>query len=284
MNSTEPDPPRGETIVLIHGMWMTPLSWEYWTDHYTELGHQVLAPAWPGLEAEPEQLRRDSSPLRGLSITDIVDHYEKIIRGLDRPPIIIGHSFGGLHTQLLLDRGLGAAGVTLDTAAPKGVLRLPLSTLRASWPALNNPLNKNKAAPLTRKQFHWCFTNSLTRAESDAVYDRYYIPGSARPFFQAGYANFNPRAVTKVDYENPKRAPLLLLTGEEDRICPPSVNRANFKKQSKAPSATEHKEYAGRCHFPGQDGWEEVADYALSWATEHARSWAADRAEVPSRV
>jgi pimeloyl-ACP methyl ester carboxylesterase len=271
MSSTASEPAaKAETVVLIHGMWMTPLSWEHWITRYTDRGHTVVAPAWPGLDAEPEQLRRDPSPLRNLNITDVIDHYEKIIRGLDRPPLIIGHSFGGLFTQLLLDRGLGAAGVTLGTGAPKGVLRLPYSTLRASWPALGNPRNLRKEAPLTLEQFHWCFTNALSREASDAVYQRYYIPGSSRPFFQAGFANFNPNAVTKVDYRNPARPPLLLATGSEDRICPPSVNRANFKKQRRAPTATEHREYPGRCHFPGQDGWEEVADFVLSWAAEHA--------------
>ena len=132
MSSTAGKPP----IVLIHGMWMTPLSWEHWMDHYTQRGHRVLAPAWPGLDVKPEELRRDPSPLRGLGITEVVDHYDKIIRELDRPPIIIGHSFGGLFTQLLLDRGLGAAGVAMGTGAPKGVLRLPYTTLRAAWPAL----------------------------------------------------------------------------------------------------------------------------------------------------
>jgi pimeloyl-ACP methyl ester carboxylesterase len=278
MSSTASDPSSAQTIVLIHGMWMTPLSWEHWASRYGERGHRVLAPAWPGLEAEPEALRRDPSPLRGLSISDIVHYYDRIIRELERPPIIIGHSFGGLVTQLLLDRGLGAAGVALGTAAPKGVLRLPYSTLRAAWPALRNPRNLHKETPLTPKQFHWCFTNALSREDSDAVYQRYYIPGSARPFFQAGYANFNPNAVTKVNYRNPQRPPLLLVTGAEDRICPPSVNRANFKKQRQAPSATDCKEYPGRCHFPGQDGWEEVADYILSWTTEHANRAAASPA------
>ncbi len=272
MNSTASDPAGAQTIVLIHGMWMTPLSWEHWASHYSDRGHHVLAPAWPGLEAEPEQLRRDPSPLRNLSIADVVDHYDKIVRGLDRPPIMTGHSFGGLFTQLLADRGLGAATVALGTGAPKGVLRLPYSTLRAAWPALGNPANLKKEAPLTLEQFHWCFTNALSREESDAVYQRYYIPGSARPFFQAGFANFNPKAVTKVDYRNPERPPLLLMTGTEDRICPPSVNKANFKKQRQAPTATEHREFPGRCHFPGQDGWEEVADFALSWTTEHSKS------------
>jgi pimeloyl-ACP methyl ester carboxylesterase len=270
MSSTAADPAKAETILLIHGMWMTPLSWEHWVSRYTDQGHNVVAPAWPGLDAEPEQLRRDPSPLRNLDIRDVIAHYEQIIRGLDRPPIIIGHSFGGLFAQLLADRGLGSAAVTLGTAAPKGVLRLPLSTLRAAWPALRSPTNLKKETPLTPDQFYWCFTNSLSREESDAVYERYYIPGSARPFFQAGFANFNPKAATKVDYRNPARPPLLLVTGTEDRICPPSVNTSNFKKQSHAPSVTEHKEYPGRCHFPGQAGWEEVADYVLSWAAEHS--------------
>ena len=192
MSSTASDPASAQTIVLIHGMWMTPLSWEHWSSRYGDRGHRVLAPAWPGLEAEPEELRRDPSPLRNLSITDVVDHYDKIIRGLDRPPIIIGHSFGGLFTQLLLDRGLGAAGVTLGTGAPKGVLRLPLSTLRAAWPALRNPANLKKETPLTPKQFHWCFTNALSREESDAVYHRYYIPGVGAPLLPSRFRQLQP--------------------------------------------------------------------------------------------
>ena len=168
----------GQTIVLIHGMWMTSLSWEHWAERYRNQGHTVVAESWLGLDREPAELRRDPSPLKNLSITDAVDNYEKIIRGLDRPPIIIGHSFGGLFTQLLADRGLGSAAVALGTAAPKGVLKLPYSTLRTAWPALRNPANRKKEIPLTLEQFHWCFTNSLSREASDAVYERYYIPGA----------------------------------------------------------------------------------------------------------
>ena len=234
-------------------------------------GHEVIAPAWLGLSDDPAEVRRDPSPLRGLSIRMSIDHYEQIIRELDRPPIIIGHSFGGLFTQLLLTAVSAQPAVALDTAAPKGVLKLPLSTLRASWPALEPTRSaKNGVAPLTHEQFHWCFTNALSETDSRAVYERYYIPGSSRPFFQAGYANLNPRAVTKVNYENPQRPPLLLVTGAVDRICPPSVNQATFNKQRHAPSATEHKEYPGRCHFPGQDGWEEVADFVLEWTVAHS--------------
>ncbi|HET7555697.1 MAG TPA: alpha/beta fold hydrolase [Gaiellaceae bacterium] len=257
-----------QTIVLIHGMWMTPLSWEHWAERYRGRGHEVLTPAWPGLDREPEELRRDPSPLHGLSITDVVDSHDEIVRGLGRPPILIGHSFGGLVTQLLLDRGLGSAGVALGTATPKGVFPLPLSTLRAGWPALRNPFGRDGDVPLSRDQFHWCFTNALSRRDSDAVYDRYYVPGSARPFFQAAY----PGSATKVSFANPQRAPLLLLTGTLDRICPASLNEANWKKQRQAPAATEHQEYPGRCHYPGQDGWEQVADRALDWATANARA------------
>ena len=265
--ATPTDP---QTIVLIHGMWMTPLSWEHWVERYRGRGHTVLAPAWPGLSDDPTDVRRDPSPLRGLSVTDVVDHYERIIRELDRRPIIVGHSFGGLFAQLLLNRGLGSSGAALGTAAPRGVLKLPLSTLRAGWPALRNPFGKNNIVPLTHEQFHWCFTNALSEADSKAVYERYYVPGSARPFFQAGYANFNPSAATKVDYKSSVRPPLLLVTGAKDRICPPSVNEATWKKQRQASSSTEHKEYPGRCHFPGQDGWEEVADFILGWTGEHS--------------
>ena len=273
MSSTTSDPARAEKVVLIHGAWMTPLSWEHWIDRYTRRGHRVLAPAWPGLDAEPEQLRRDPSPLEGLGITEVVDHYDRIIRGLDQPPIIIGHSFGGLFTQLLLDRGLGAAGVAIGTAVPKGVRTLPFSLIRSAWPALRNPANLRKAVPLTAEQFHYRFTNTQSKADSDAVYQRFYIPGTARPFFQAALANLNPKAVTRVDYRNPARPPMLFITGSEDHISPPSINRANLKRQQRAKSATEYTEYPGRAHFiAGQDGWEAVADHALAWAVEHAES------------
>ena len=156
-----------QPIVLIHGMWMTPRSWDNWVDHYADRGYGAIAPGWPGVK-DPEETRRDPSALKGLGIKQVVDHYEEIIRGLDRPPIIIGHSFGGLFTQLLLDRGLGATGVAVGTATPKGVVLLPPSTLRAGLPALKNPFNRNGLCPLTEKQFRWRFTNTLSQDESDA--------------------------------------------------------------------------------------------------------------------
>ena len=254
------------TIVLIHGMWMTPRSWDNWVDHYHDRGFHATAPAWPGVR-DPEETRRDPTALRGLGLATIVDHYDRIIRDLDRPPIIIGHSFGGLTTQLLLDRGLGAAGVAIGTAPPKGVLLLPPSTLRSGWPGLKNPFNRNGLAPLTPKQFRWRFTNTLTPEESGRIYREHYIPGTNRAFFDA---LGSPAAV---DFSNPERAPLLLLVGDKDHISPPALNKTVLKLQRKAPAVTQSKEYAGRTHFmAGMDGWEQIADDALNWALEHVRT------------
>jgi pimeloyl-ACP methyl ester carboxylesterase len=265
--------PSADTIVLIHGLWMTPLSWEHWVERYEAAGHRVLAPAWPGFDRDIEDVRRDTAPYEGLGITEIADHYDQIIRGLDTAPIIMGHSFGGLMTQILLDRGLGAAGVAIDPAGPKGILALPASTLRVVWPVLNNPANKNRAKPLTPEQFHYAFANTLTEEESNAVYERYAVPGPGRPLFQAGLANFNPGAASKVNVKNSDRAPLLIIGGGEDHIVPPKTSRTNFKLYHKSKAVTEYKEFPGRSHYiVGQDGWEEVADYALSWATSHART------------
>jgi pimeloyl-ACP methyl ester carboxylesterase len=259
-----------QTVVLIHGMWMTPRSWDYWVDHYADRGYKAIAPGWPGVK-DPEETRRDPSALKGLGIKKAVDHYEQIIRGLERPPIIVGHSFGGLFTQILLDRGLGAAGVAIGTAAPKGIVLLPASTLRAALPALKNPFNRNGVCPLTPKQFRYRFTNTLSQEESDRIYQEHYIPGTNRAFFEAAYANTTRNSPAAVDYENPARAPLLLVCGGEDHISPPAVNEKLLKLQSKAPSATVLKTYPGRPHFmAGMDGWEELADVSLNWALEHA--------------
>jgi pimeloyl-ACP methyl ester carboxylesterase len=258
-----------QPIVLIHGMWMTPRSWDNWVDHYADRGYRAIAPGWPGVK-DPEETRKDPSALKGLGIQKVVDHYEQIILGLDQPPFIIGHSFGGIFTQLLLDRGLGAAGVAIGTATPKGVLLLPPSTLRAALPALKNPFNRNGLCPLTPKQFRWRFTNTLTQEASDAIYREHYIPGTNRAFFEAALANTSRNTPAAVDYSNPARPPLLLICGSKDHISPTSVNEKLLKLQSKAPSATELKVYPGQPHFmAGLDGWEELADYALNWSLEH---------------
>jgi pimeloyl-ACP methyl ester carboxylesterase len=260
---------EAQTVVLIHGMWLTPKGWDAWIDHYQSRGYRPIAPGWPGVQ-DPEETRRNPSALEGLTLTTIVDHYDRIIRELDRPPIIVGHSFGGLTAQLLLNRGLGAAGVAIGTAPPKGILLLPPSTLRAGFPALKNPFDRNGLCPISRKQFHWRFTNTLSLQESDRIYDEQYIPGTNRPFFDALGSS------AAVDSGMAQRPPLLLVAGGEDHISPISLNRKILKLQGKAPSATELKEYPGRPHYmAGLDGWDEIADYALNWALEHQQAPAA---------
>lgn len=265
------EPPRStKPIVLVHGLWLTPLAWEYWIERFESRGQRVIAPAWPGLDRPIEQLRRDTSGYERLGITEVTDHYDAIIRELDEPPIIIGHSFGGLVTQLLLDRNLGAAGVAISPTQPKGVLALPLSQLRVASVALRNPANRYRAQMLTHDQFHYGFTNTLSEDESRPVYERYAVPGPGRVLFQAGLANFNPNAASRVDFKNPKRAPLLVMANGKDHTVPAASAKATYKLQSRAPSVTELKEYPDRSHYTvGQPGWEEVADYALDWATRH---------------
>lgn len=261
----------GPAVVLIHGLWLTPRSWEGWVARFEERGHQVLAPAWPRLEGEVEDVRRDPSPMNGLGITEIVDHYAAIIGGLDRPPVIIGHSFGGLVAELLLDRGLGAAGAALSPAQVKGVLRLPLAQVRATFPVLKNPANRNRTVELTREQFHYAFTNTMNDADARAAYDSYEIPGPGRPLFQAAFANLNPNAASKVDFRNQQRPPLLVVGNGEDHTVPASVSREAAKRLAKSGAVVEYREYPGRPHFTaGAPGWEEVADHALEWTTRHA--------------
>jgi non-heme chloroperoxidase len=276
MTAEAPESGSARTIVLVHGLWMTPLSWENWISRFEERGHRVLAPAWPGMDGEIEELRRDTSRYEGLGVTEIADHYDQIVRALEEPPIIMGHSFGGLITELLLDRGLGAAGVAVHPAPIKGVLVLPPAQLRSAWVGLRNPANVNRAVALNAKQFHYAFANTMTLEESERARQRYAIPGPARPLFQAGLANFNPGAVTKVNLHNAERAPLLLVAGSEDHTTPASTVKASFKLQRKSGAVTDYKEFPGRAHFTlGQPGWEEPADYALEWALTNARQLAA---------
>jgi pimeloyl-ACP methyl ester carboxylesterase len=259
-----------DTIVLIHGLWMTPRSWEHWAARYESRGYTVVAPAWPGLEAEVEALNGDPSPIAALDLEQVIDHYDEVVRGLERPPIIIGHSIGGAVTQVLVDRGLGAAAVGIASATVKGVLDLPLSTLKASSPVLLNPFNRGKAIPLDEEQFHYAFANTMSQDESNEIYERYHVPAAATVLFEIAFANLHRHALTKVDFDRADRAPLLLIAFDEDHIVPANASRHNAEKYEDSSAITEFKEFPGRPHFPGAPGWEEVADYALDWAEKNA--------------
>jgi pimeloyl-ACP methyl ester carboxylesterase len=257
-------------IVLVHGLWLTPRSWAGWRERFEERGRRVLAPAWPRMPGEVEDVRRDPSALNGLGLAEIVDHYARIVGGLDRPPLIMGHSFGGLVTELLLDRGLGAAAVAIAPAQVKGVLRLPPAQLRATFPVLRNPANRKRTVALSPKQFRYNFANTMAEDEAKAVYDRFHVPGPGRMLFDAAVANFNPRAANRVDFDNDDRPALLIIGNELDHTVPASVCKEAAKRLAKSRAVVDYKEFAGRPHFAGAPGWEAVADYALDWADRHA--------------
>jgi pimeloyl-ACP methyl ester carboxylesterase len=262
-----------KTILLIHGMFMTPRSWEPFRGYYEARGYRVLTPPWPRMKGEVEDIRRDPSALNGLGTIEIVDYYENIVREQDQPPIIMGHSVGGLFVQMLIDRGLGAVGVGIDAAAPKGVLRLPWAQIRSLSPILLNPANNRRTVMLTFAQFRYAFANTLDDVEAMKVYQRNAIPVPGRLVFQAGLANLNPRAATRVNYRNDERAPLLLIAGSEDHTVPASVDRSTFRKYRNSTAITDFKEFPGRSHLiVAQQGWEEVAEYALAWANDRLQA------------
>ena len=222
-----------DTIVLIHGLWMTPRSWEHWAERYRSKGYNVLAPAWPGMEGEVEAINADPSVLEGLDVETIVDHYQGIIGDLSSPPIIMGHSFGGGFTQILLDRGAGAAGVGLAPATVKGVRDLPLSTVRAASPLLAHPFKKYGG--LDEKQFHYAFANTLSQEESDKIRDRYAVPGPAEVLREGAFANFMRHAAMSVDFENASRAPMLFIAFSEDHVVPPKPIQHMAEKYTAIP-------------------------------------------------
>jgi len=263
-------PTSPDTIVLVHGFWVTPRSWERWIPYYQGKGYRVLAPAYPGLEVEVEALNSDPSRIEQLTVRAIIDHLEEIVRRVDPPPILMGHSAGGAFVQILLDHGYGAAGIVIDSAPTEGVLVAPLSQLRSTFPVLRDPANHHRAVGLTFEQWNYAFTNTVGEAESREFYERYHVPASGRIVWDGVLANFipGPQGVF-VDYHNDARAPLLFISGAEDHLMPPSVQRSNARHYKSA-TVTEVKEFPGRAHLmPALPGWEEVADFALDWASRH---------------
>ena len=243
------------TIVLIPGLWMTALCWEYWIKHYSEKGYTVIAASWPGVNGDNEQLRADSGRFAALGVTEVVDHYEQFIRGLETPPLIIGHGVGGLVTQILLDRGWGAAGVAIASASPKGVFRSAFWNLRIAL----------KGRSLTPKLFQRDFANTFSEAASGAAFERYAIPAPNRVLLQVALANFRPAAPSTVRFHNDSRAALLLIAGGKDRIAPASLVKANFDSYRESKADIDYKEFPDQSHFALLQETK-VADYALGWA------------------
>jgi len=262
-----------QTIVLIHGFWVTPRSFENWSAHYEAKGHRVLAPAYPGFEVEVEALRADPTPIERVTVPAILAHLESVIAGLDTPPILIGHSAGGTYAQLLLDRGHAAAAVALNSAPTEGIRVVPLSQVRSTFEVLKNPANRHKAVGFSFEQWNYAFTNGFPEDQARATYERYHIPAPGALVWNTVLDNLQPgHQDTWVDYRNDQRAPLLFVSGSEDHIMPPSIQRSNAKHYKSEATVTEVKEYDGYAHLlPAQDGWERIADEVLEWAIAHAR-------------
>jgi pimeloyl-ACP methyl ester carboxylesterase len=250
------------TVVFIHGAWVTPACWDKFIGFYTARGHRCIAPAWPRKDRSIAELRADPSPLASLGVEEIVDRYDRVIREQAEPPLLIGHSFGGLFVQMLLDRGLGAAGVAIDSAPPRGVLATQPSVFRANLPVLLQLGAWKGVVRMTYPQFRYAFVNTLSEAEARAAYEAYVIPETGRIFFQAALGS---KAV-KVNFANNQRKPLLLIAGESDHVVAAGLNRANFRKYAGSKARTDFKEFPGRAHWIiAQEGWEEVADYTARW-------------------
>jgi len=256
-------------IVLIHGLWMTPLSFEYWAHHYSELGYSVYAPSWPGMERDIRALRRAPDGYAALGIREIVEHYERFALALDEPPILIGHGFGGLVVQSLLDRGLGTCGVAVASAPIKGIWTLPYSKMRVVTPQLIDPRNTGRPVVLTPAQFHYAFMNNSSRDEASRFHERYVVPGPRRVLLQTELANLNPFAETAINVRRNNRAPLLLIAASQDHLSPPSTVRANARAYRNSLATTEYREFPGRTHFIiAQSGWQEVANFAIDWVRD----------------
>ncbi|EHK49448.1 uncharacterized protein TrAtP1_010672 [Trichoderma atroviride] len=265
-------PSSRRTVLLIHGLWMTPLSWENWIRHLEAKGFNVLAPGWPGVDSRtPQQIREDPKPMANKSIDEICDHYTTIITRLSEPPIIIGHSFGGLFVQILLSRGLGAVGIAICPANPAGVFALPLSTVKATLPVLSNPFDFESTVKITESEFRYCFGNTMSEEESKALYERYAIPSIAHVLWQGAIGGLvHPKGVLHVDFNKDDRAPLILISGSKDHVVPPQTVKKEYKAYQKGSGLVEYKEFEGRSHgIVSQEGWEDVLEYALEFVEKY---------------
>jgi non-heme chloroperoxidase len=255
-----------QPVVFVHGLWLLASSWDRWADLFEEAGYVPVTANWPDDPDTVEEAEEHPEVFAHKSVGQIADHVEAVVRALDVTPAVIGHSFGGLLTQIIAGRGLSAASVAIDPAPFRGVLPLPFSALKSASPVLRNPANRNRAVPLTYEQFRYAFANAVDEDEAKELHDTFAVPGSGVPLFQAAAANLNPWTEAKVDTDNPDRGPLLIISGEKDHTVPWAIANASYKQYDDNPGVTEIVEMPNRGHSLVVDsGWREVADTALAF-------------------
>jgi non-heme chloroperoxidase len=253
-------------VVFIHGLWLLPSSWDRWADVFDQAGYAPLTPGWPDDPNTVAEANANPDVFANKTIGEVADHFAEVIQKLTNTPAVIGHSFGGLLTQILAGRGLSAASVAIDPAPFRGVLPLPISALKSAWPVLGNPANRHRAVPLTYDQFRFGFANAVSEQEARQLYDTYAVPAAGAPLFQAATANLNPWTEAKVDTDNPARGPLLIISGEKDNTVPWSIANASFHQQQHNVGVTEIVEMPNRGHALTIDsGWRDVAETALAF-------------------
>jgi non-heme chloroperoxidase len=253
-------------VVFIHGLWLLPSSWDRWAEMFEEAGYAALTPSWPDDPETVAEAREHPEVLAGKTLGQIADHVAEVIAALTKKPVLIGHSTGGLLAQMIADRGLSVATVAIDPGPFRGVLPLPVSTLRVSAPVLVNPLNRKRAVSLTLDQFKYGWANALSEDEAKQLYESYHVAGPGVALMQMANANINPRTEAKLDPANPNRGPLLIIDGEKDHTVPWAIANAAYKRQRRNPGVTEIVKAPNRGHSLTIDsGWREVADTALEF-------------------
>jgi non-heme chloroperoxidase len=258
-------------VVFIHGLWLLPSSWDRWATVFEEAGFAPLTPGWPDDPDTVEEAKEHPEVFAHKTVGQVADHFGDVIGKLEKKPAVIGHSFGGLLTQIVAGRGLAKVSVAIDPAPFRGVLPLPISALKSASPVLGNPANRNRAVPLTYEQFRYAFGNAVPEAEAKELYDEFAVPASGVPLFQAATANLNPWTEAKAKTKNPHRGPLLIISGERDHVVPRAIANASFKRQKRNVGVTEIVEMKNRGHGLTIDsGWREVADTALAFVKRFA--------------